>query len=112
MANESRFPDTLGPRIPSNLTVGSRFKGGQLAELLPDLRHMAAELEAGVQSLASQAVQVPAAVQVATAAIGNRHIVYVHGICRHDPGFSDGWWDALHPFTDAFGAGDRDGTRQ
>jgi hypothetical protein len=25
----------------------------------------------------------------------NRALVYVHGICRHDPGYSNPWWEAL-----------------
>ena len=40
-------------------------------------------------------------------AVASGAIVYVHGICTHLQGFSDGWWDALHPFTTAFGAGER-----
>lgn len=27
-----------------------------------------------------------------------KHVVYVHGICRHDPGYSDAWWAAMKPF--------------
>ena len=23
--------------------------------------------------------------------------MYVHGICRHEPGYSDPWWPALRP---------------
>jgi hypothetical protein len=48
----------------------------------------------------------------ARAAIGQRCLVYVHGICRHVAGYSNDWWNALHPFTAAFGAGDLDGTRR
>jgi hypothetical protein len=29
----------------------------------------------------------------------NRHLVYIHGICKHGPGFSKPWWDAMKPFT-------------
>jgi hypothetical protein len=54
----------------------------------------------------------PRAAPTSAAATVNRQIVYVHGICRHDAGFSDGWWDSLHPFTDEFGAGVRDATRK
>jgi len=43
---------------------------------------------------------------------GGRFLIYVHGICKHDPGYSDGWWNALHPFTHAFGAGPRGDTRR
>ena len=39
-------------------------------------------------------------------------MVYVHGICKHSAGYSNGWWDALHPFTNAFGAGELNDTRQ
>lgn len=30
-------------------------------------------------------------------AAGGNHLVYVHGICRHDEGFSNSWWNALAP---------------
>lgn len=45
-------------------------------------------------------------------AVGDRHLVYVHGICQHRAGYSDGWWDALRPFTNAFGAGTRGDNRR
>lgn len=51
-------------------------------------------------------------VGAAGAAIGNRRLVYVHGICQHSAGFSDLWWAALHPFVPAaFGPGTRGQTR-
>jgi hypothetical protein len=28
---------------------------------------------------------------------GQRALVYIHGICRHDAGYSDPWWQALKP---------------
>lgn len=28
---------------------------------------------------------------------GGRALVYVHGICRHEAGYSRGWWNALRP---------------
>jgi hypothetical protein len=27
-----------------------------------------------------------------------KHVVYVHGICRHLPGYSNSWWDAMKPY--------------
>ncbi len=45
-------------------------------------------------------------------AVGDRFLVYVHGICQHEAGYSDGWWNALHPFTNAFGAGTRGDKRR
>ena len=63
---------------------------------------------------AMAAVAAPHAPPLAAAnvAAGNRRLVYVHGICRHVPHFSDSWWNALHPFVpNAFGAGQLGQTR-
>ncbi len=38
-------------------------------------------------------------------ATGRRAVVYVHGICRHNAGYSDGWWQAMAPFTPSLGQG-------
>lgn len=38
-------------------------------------------------------------------AIGQRVIVYVHGICKHAAGYSDPWWQALAPFAPSLGSG-------
>ncbi len=48
---------------------------------------------------------------VATAPVPTRRLVYVHGICRHDAGFSNDWWNALQPFVTAFGAGNLNQSR-
>jgi hypothetical protein len=49
---------------------------------------------------------------VSVAGVGNRRLVYVHGICLHKKHFSDGWWEALHPYVStAFGEGELDDTR-
>jgi hypothetical protein len=48
----------------------------------------------------------PANITSATASAGNRRLIYVHGICEHETGFSDPWWVALSPFVSAvFGQG-------
>lgn len=53
-----------------------------------------------------------AAIPVGGGPVSVRKLVYVHGICQHGPGFSNGWWNALHPFVPtAFGAGQLGGTR-
>lgn len=42
-----------------------------------------------------------------TRAETNRHLVYVHGISKHLPGYSDNWWKALkNHVSDIFGEGD------
>ena len=43
---------------------------------------------------------------------GQRFLVNVHGICKHVAGYSDPWWDALHPFTNEFGSGARGQSRR
>jgi hypothetical protein len=46
------------------------------------------------------------------ASVGNRRLVYVHGICEHAPRFSDPWWEALRPFvSNTFGSGALGDTR-
>jgi hypothetical protein len=35
----------------------------------------------------------------ASAAAPGKYVVYVHGICRHDAGFSEPWWEALRAYT-------------
>jgi hypothetical protein len=41
----------------------------------------------------------PARAAEATAVDLNRHLVYVHGICKHRAGFSKPWWAAMSAFT-------------
>jgi hypothetical protein len=43
---------------------------------------------------------------------GQRFLVTVHGICKHPAGYSDGWWRALHPFTNEFGDGNLGDSRR
>ncbi len=40
------------------------------------------------------------------------YLVYVHGICRHDPGYSNPWWDALSPYVPSLQPGDLGGVRR
>jgi hypothetical protein len=44
--------------------------------------------------------------------VGSHYLVYVHGICRHDPGYSNPWWDALSPYVPSLQPGDLGDTRQ
>jgi len=45
-------------------------------------------------------------------AVSNRRLVYVHGITRHEEGFSDSWWESLRPFVaGTFGEGTLNETR-
>jgi hypothetical protein len=50
----------------------------------------------------------PAALQ---RAVITRQLVYVHGICRHVAGYSNGWWQAMSPFVASLQPGDLDGNR-
>jgi hypothetical protein len=86
-------------------------------DLTPDVQQKALELmqailrspttpggvsAATTSTLAAAAPTAPAA----NLATGNRRLVYVHGICAHDSGYSNSWWAALQPFAStAFGAG-------
>ena len=43
--------------------------------------------------------------------MAERHIVYVHGICKHEPGFSNPWFSALGPFVPSLQPGNLGGNR-
>jgi len=44
--------------------------------------------------------------------VSGQTLVTLHGICQHLPGYSNPWWDALHPWTDIFGMGTLGDTRR
>ena len=45
--------------------------------------------------------------------VGDRYLIYVHGISQHRHGYSNGWWNALKGFVgDIFGNGNLGDTRQ
>lgn len=82
---------------------------GQLTGLLDRISRLAPEAQAAAIRMLEGRLGRPA--DAASRAPGARHLVYVHGICKHDAGFSDGWWQSLRPFTSVFGVGDRAVTR-
>src|SRR5437016_2000781 len=96
--------------------LGRMVGNGPLAD---DLRRTAIEAFAALVRDSSSSAKAGVAAlgnladtNVAATAVGNRKLVYVHGICRHIAHFSDPWWDALHPFVPtAFGPGTLGQTR-
>jgi metacaspase-1 len=80
------------------------------SQVPPSVRDKAvALLQAIYETGASASLLAAAPAAVAT---GTRRLVYVHGICAHQAGYSDGWWQALQPFVDnTFGAGTLGDTR-
>jgi len=80
----------------------------KLAPLDPESRKRVLDLyesRSASMPMASRAVGTPGLA-------GKRYLVTVHGICQHPAGYSDEWWQALHPFTTEFGAGTLDDTRR
>jgi hypothetical protein len=49
----------------------------------------------------------PQPTTLTAAPAGNRHVVYVHGICRHDAGYSDSWWAAMRPYVNGIADANR-----
>jgi hypothetical protein len=70
------------------------------------------QLKHRVVDLMGSALRAPAQAQSRVVEQPRRCLVYVHGICPHPPGFSNDWWEALHPFTGVFGDGRLDDTRR
>lgn len=64
-------------------------------------------IEAYLKLLATLTIAPPSR----TRAVGNCHLVCVHGINTHVSGYSDGWWNALKPHTTLFGDCTLGGTR-
>lgn len=57
----------------------------------------------GLQAPAAEGAGLPAR---GASLLGQKVVVYVHGICEHSRGFSDPWWAALAPFAPALRPGD------
>src|SRR6516225_7219524 len=105
-----------GAAVPSPQTIASSSAGlraelEQLTNLADQVRQLAAEGQANLRTMLATAPTGPTSVRRAAVA-GTRHLVYVHGICPHSPGYSNDWWNALQRYTSAFGAGVLGDTRQ
>lgn len=81
----------------------------KLAGLAPDIQRRLLDL-AGPATAARPETITPQGAR--PSAKPTRVLVCVHGICKHAAGFSNAWWNALHPYTTAFGAGNLGGTRR
>ncbi|TWT55221.1 caspase family protein [Allorhodopirellula solitaria] len=69
--------------------VPSRVDGDDWSKLLEIMQQIADHL--GVSR------EQPAVAGSATMRSGTRSLVYVHGICKHESGYSDDWFDAMAP---------------
>jgi|SRR5579884_1866710 len=78
---------------------------------LEELRRLASAMERQIQEFRRVASSQLVQEMRAAGPVGDQHLVYVHGICKHSRGYSNGWWEALHPYTNVFGDGTLDGTR-
>lgn len=99
------------PRTTASSSAGLRAELEQLTNLADRVRQLVAAGQANLRTLLAAPPPAPAALRRAVVA-GTRHLVYVHGICPHPPGYSDDWWKALHQYSSAFGDGDLGDTRQ
>ena len=103
-------PDGGAP--PPDTPGGGGVTIEELKAVLPDIARLVPEAQVeALRLLRSAPRRAPAVGRRAPRAVGERFLVYVHGICRHEAGYSDAWWDALHPFTSTFGDGERDRSR-
>ncbi len=74
-----------------------------VGSLAPQLGREREGASATVSPLSEAAFHAPPA---AVASVVNRRLIYVHGICKHEKGYSTPWWNAFHPFEQgAFGDG-------
>jgi hypothetical protein len=112
-AGSSSPAPSAPPAPPSPGTTGGT--GSQLVPLLsvlPEIARLASEAQLQILRLLHPAAGAAPDWRGTAVAAGARYLVYVHGICRHVAGYSDGWWAALHPFTSVFGPGALGETRR
>ena len=103
--NSDGVSASLDPSGPTTVMPGilPQVEMGELKDMLPLIALLAPEAQAeALRLVSSRAGLQPGADQ---RAFGGRFLVYVHGICKHEAGYSNGWWNALQPFTNAFGVG-------
>jgi hypothetical protein len=107
--NESTAAQPPGPEksTPSQPDESNEDVSRQLLAAVKQLSHVLEELP---QLL--RAVPPTMAAMQAPREAGNHYLVYIHGICRHDPGYSNPWWDALSPYVPSLQPGDLGGTRR
>jgi hypothetical protein len=106
---EPAKPTTPAPVVPSFSGTPATLE--QWAHVLDRIGRLSAEAQKTALEMIRGTLGVPSAIGRGPRAVAGHHLVYVHGICKHIAGFSDGWWDSLHPFTDIFGDGARGDTR-
>jgi hypothetical protein len=105
------MPAPLVP-APSVPTGGAGLQLAPLLHVLPEIARLASEAQLQIVRMLHPSAGAAIPGRGPALPAGARYLVYVHGICRHVAGYSDGWWDALHPFTTAFGPGALGATRQ
>jgi hypothetical protein len=97
-------PPAAAPTSGEDLaSAGSALAGGG-----KDQQQLILELANQLLSLLKLA---PAGPRALAAQAPGRHLIYVHGICRHSAGFSDPWWAAMSPFVPSLQPGDLNGNR-
>lgn len=113
MQGSTTFYGTAAPfsQTTASSSAGLRAELEQLTNLADRVRQLAANGQANLRMLLAAPPPRPTSVR-RVAVAGTRHLVYVHGICPHPPGYSNDWWNSLQPYTSAFGAGDLGDTRQ
>lgn len=89
-SNSGKKPDSTKPTNDSELgSFGPTTE--QWARIASSLESIAEKLSLGLASSTLTTLKTPS----------NRSLVYVHGICLHDPGYSNGWWDSMQGYLDS-----------
>jgi hypothetical protein len=77
----------------------------ELMRALPALATLAPDAQVEVLRLCRQLCSLSQGQASFRGSATRRHLVYVHGICRHQSNYSDSWWNAMRRFTSVFGQG-------
>jgi hypothetical protein len=74
---------------------------------------IAGSTPAASQASSSPILAMPVELAETSRLVGDRYLVYVHGISQHTKGYSNSWWSALQPYVgQTYGSGDLGNRRQ
>ena len=77
----------------------------ELMKVLPAIASLAPDAQVEILRLCRQLCNLNQGPLLSRDSAAQRHLVYVHGICRHEPHYSDDWWNAMKRFVSVFGQG-------
>jgi len=99
---DGQIPDELKPGVKARITTAQDVLTG-IVQDSPDKSYLKLKTTgsgeiAAVRRSAIQTVRLLNEGAPGSTANSNKHLVYVHGICKHNSGFWKPWWASMKPY--------------